>query len=72
MIDGGITNQDLKYIYTKWGLTRRQKECITYYYLYKKTARQIADILDISHQMVSKHIKYAKKKAQAWLPTGHI
>ena len=67
MIDGGISNNDLKHIYKKWSLTRRQKECMTYYYLSRKTEQEIADILGISQQMVSKHIKYAKKKAQIWL-----
>ena len=71
MIDGGISNNDLKYIYKKWSLTKRQKECITYYYLNKKTMRQIADILGISFQTVDQHIRYAKKKIKKYLTNSY-
>ena len=71
MIDGGISRNDLKYIYKKWKLTKRQKECMTHYYLNKLTLRQIADMLGISHVTVYQHIRYAKKKAKTYLPNGH-
>ena len=67
MIDSSITSKDLRYIYNKWGLTKRQKECMTHYYLNGKTEQEIAGILRISQQAVSKHIRYAKKKARKWL-----
>ena len=71
MIDGSLTNQDLKYIYNKWGLTKRQKDCITYYFLNKKTQREIAILLGISQPTVKQHIDYAKKKAKKYLSNEH-
>ena len=71
MIDNSLTNKEIKYVFDKWKLTKRQKECMTHYYLNKLTLRQIADILGISHATVYQHIRYAKKKAKTYLPNGH-
>jgi len=63
MIDStGINYEQQVEVFNQWNLSRRQMECISLYYVEKKTQREIAEILNISQPNVCIYIKRAKKK----------
>jgi RNA polymerase sigma factor (sigma-70 family) len=62
MMDSGLTSYEIDQISKKWKLTKRQKRVMIYYYLERKTQQEIADILHLDQSVISRHIKYLKKK----------
>lgn len=53
-------------------LTPKQGLCLKYYYINKKSQREIADLLKLSQPTVSRHINTAKAVVNAYLQYCYI
>jgi len=63
MIDDiGISWSKQVEVYRSWGLSKRQMECVSLYYVNKKTYREIGEILGIAYTAAYIYVKRAKKK----------